>query len=296
MSGHDERLAAELSSYQTPTELREALAAAARPDVHPGQVWRARVPGTSTIVVITGDFVAGSGDVVVATPGQLPPADSDVAHHVVTTTMFRSLTLWPTIRGTLHHRALDILIEHSDITTELARRFRSLPDATTSTVNLFDSGAVLIAELRDDLDRLTSAPAVPVRTATPPPLAPLLPGTASERLALLVTALAVNQHEAMELYRDRRTLTEQQARTLEAAIGADPGTLPSSAGVDPAVALEIEHPRWRAASRRRAARARQDEVTARTDLAREAYALAARESTSTPDWQQRIALLVAGES
>jgi hypothetical protein len=49
-------------------------------------------------------------------------------------------------------------------------------------------------------------------------------------------------------------------------------------------------------ARRRAARTGQDEVSARVSLAADAYALAARESTAEPDWNQRIALLVAGEA
>lgn len=295
MSPSDDRLHHVLSSYQAPAALREALSAADQPDVRAGQIWRACIDGTSLIVLIMSDFAAGAGDVVVATPGEAPPAHSTMEHQRIPTAVFRSLTLWPTVRGTLHHRALDVMIEHSATSTSLAQDLLVAPRVVALNDDPLDPGAELLAELRDDLARLQAAPAVPVRTANPVRLATMLPGTAREQLEQLIEHLDVNQHEAMELHRGRRTLTAEQARTLETAIGVEPGTLPSSAGIDPDLALEIEHPRWRGATRRRAARTGQAEVTARTSLAAEAYALAARESTYDPDWQQRIALLVAGE-
>lgn len=295
MSPSDDRLRHVLSSYQAPAALREALSAADQPDVRAGQIWRARVDGTSVIVLIMSEFTAGAGDVVVATPGEAPPADSTMEHQRVATAVFRSLMLWPTVRGTLHHRTLDVMVEHSATSTALAHRLRAAPRVVALDDDPFDSGAELLAELRDDLARLQAAPAVPVRTADPVRLATMLPGTAREQLEQIIEHLGLNQHEAMELYRGRRTLTAEQACALEIAIGVEPGTLPSSAGIDPDLALEIEHPRWRGATRRRAARTGQTEVAARTSLAAEAYALAARESTDDPDWRQRIALLVAGE-
>lgn len=295
MSPSDERLHGALSAYQAPAALREALAAADRPDVRPGQIWRARVDGTSVMVLIVTEINTGADDVVVATPGEAPPADSAIEHQRLATDVFRALTLWPTVRGILHHRALDVMVEHSATSTRLAQQLRSPSPVVTLDDDPFDPGAELLAELRDDLAQLQAAPAVPVRTAEPIGLAIMLPGTARQQLEQLIEHLGVNQNEAMELHRGRRTLSADQARALEAAIGIEPGTLPSSGGIEPGLALEIEHPRWRDAARRRAARTGQAEVTARTSLAAEAYALAARESTKDPDWQQRIALLVAGE-
>lgn len=295
MSPTDDRLHAVLGGYQTPAALREALAAADRPDVHAGQIWRARVDGTSVTVLIVSQFTAGAGEVIVATPGEAPAADSAIEHQRLATDVFRSLTLWPTVRGTLHHRTLDVMVEHSATSTALAEQLRSTPRVLTLDDDPLDPGAELLAELRDDLARLQAAPAVPVRAADPVRLAMMLPGTAREQLEQLIKHLGVNQHEAMEMHRGRRTLTAEQARALEAAIGLGPGTLPSSGGIAADLALEIEHPRWRDVARRRAARTGQAEVAARTSLAAEAYALAARESTKDPDWQQRIALLVVGE-
>lgn len=296
MSPSDDRLRQVLGSYQAPAPLRKALSAAGRPDVRAGQIWRACTDGTSLVVLIVSNFAAGAGDVVVATPGEAPPADSTVEHQRVATDTFRSLTLWPTVRGPLHHRALDVMIEHSATSTALAHGLRVAARVIVVGDDPFDPGADLVAELRDDLARLQAAPAVPVRTADPARLATVLQGgTAREQLEQIIDSLGVQQNEAMELYRGRRTLTAEQAHVLEAALGMEPGTLPSSAGIDPELALEIEHPRWRDATRRRAARTGQAEVAARTDLAAEAYALAARESTPDPDWQQRLALLVADE-
>jgi hypothetical protein len=272
------------------------LAAADHPEVRTGQIWRARIDGTSLTVLIVSDFVAGSGDVVVATPGEAPPDGSTIEHQHIATDVFQSLTVWPSVQGNLHHRVLDVMIELSATSTALAHNLRSAPRAVVLDEDPLDPGSELVAELRDDLARLQAAPAVPRRTddAVRPGLR--LPGTAREQLEQLIEHLGVNQHEAMELHRGRRTLTAEQARVLEIANGLQPGTVPSSAGVDPGLAVEIEHPRWREATRRRAARTGQDEVTTRIALAAEAYALAARESTKDPDWQQRIALLIAGES
>lgn len=294
MSQRDDRLHAALSAYEAPEPLCEALAVGAHPDVRPGQIWRANIPGVSLMVLIVDDFVTGAGEVVVTTPGESPPPDSAIDYRRVTTEVFRSLTLWPTVRGTLHHRVLDVMVEHSASSTALADQLHPSPHDLGDEYVL-DPGAELLAELRDDLARLQAAPAVPRRTEDTGRQPLVLPGTAREQLELLIAQLGVNQHEAMELHRGRRALTAEQARALEAAIGMEPGTLPSSAGIAPDLAVEIEHPRWRDAARRRAARNAQDEVVARMSLAAEAYALAARESTADPDWRQRIALLVAGE-
>ncbi|MHA6780705.1 hypothetical protein ACVGOW_06865 [Pseudonocardia saturnea] len=295
MSPPDDRLHAVLSGYQAPAAMREALAAADRPDVGAGQIWRARIDGTSLTVLVLSDFTAGVGDIIVATPGEAPPTESTVEHQRVATDVFRSLTLWPTVRCTLHHRALDVMLEHSATSIALAQQLRAAPPVSTVDDDPFDPGAELLTELRDDLARLQAAPAVPTRNADPARRGLTLPGTAREQLEKIIEHLGVNQHEAMELRRGRRTLTAEQARALETAMGLEPGSLPSSAGIDPDLAVDIEHPRWRDAARRRAIRTGQDEVTARTSLAAEAYALAARESTTDPDWHQRIALLVAGE-
>lgn len=295
MSQPDDRLRAVLSGYQAPAALRETLAAANHPDVGAGQIWRARVDGTSITVLILSDFTAGTGDVVVATPGEAPPVESKIEHQRVATDVFRSVTLWPTVRGTLHYRALDLMVEHSVTSIGLAQHLGSTPIVVTLDDDPLDPGAELLAELRDDLIRLQAAPAVPTRTADPGRRTLLLPGTPREQVEQLMEHLGVNLHEAMELHRGRRALTAEQARALETVMGLEAGTLPSSTGTDPDLALEIEHPRWRDAARRRALRTGQDEVSARTSLAAEAYALAARESTKDPDWLQRIALLVAGE-
>jgi hypothetical protein len=246
-------------------------------------------------VLIVSDFSAGSGDVVVTTPGEMPPADSTIEYLRVVTDVFRSLTLWPAIRGPLHHRVLDVMLEHSATSTTLAQRLRSTSSTAVLEEDPLDPGRELVAELRDDLARVQAAPAVPRRAGNAGRAALHLPGTPREQLTLLIEHLGVNQHEAMELHRGRRTLTVEQARHLETALDLEPGVLPSSVGFDPDLALEIEHPRWRDAARRRAARTGQDEVAARISLATEAYALAARENSADPDWHQRIALLVAGE-
>lgn len=295
MSRPDDRLLAVLSGYTAPEKLREALAAADRPDVCAGQIWRARIDGTSLTVLIVSDFAAGSGDVVVATPGEAPPAGSTIEHRRIATDVFRSLTLWPSVQGNLHHRVLDVMVELSTTSTALAHDLRSTSRAVVVNEDPLDPGTELVAELRDDLARLQAAPVVPRRTKDAVRHVLRLPGTVREQLEQLIEHLGVNQHEAMDLHRGRRTLNAEQARVLEIANGLEPGTLTSSAGVDPDLALEIEHPRWREATRRRAAHTGQDEVAARISLAAEAYALAARESTEQPDWHQRIALLVAGE-
>lgn len=296
MSPHDDRLHAALSRYQAPERLREAMAADNRSDISVGQIWRARIDGTALLVLIIGDFIDGSGEVVVATPGEAPPATSQIEHERVLTSIFRSLTLWPTVCGDLHHRVLDVMIEQSDVSTALAVQVRADLPRTVLYEDPFDPGSELVAELRDDLARLQSAPAVPRRTAGLRTRSLALPGSGRQQLELLIESLGVNQNEAMELRRGRRTLTPEQAHVLETTLGMKPGSLPSSAGIDPALALAIEHPRWREATRRRAARTGQDEVSARVSLAADAYALAARESTAEPDWNQRIALLVAGEA
>ena len=289
MSAYQERLSGVLGSYQAPEPLRAALEQQHQPDVAAGQLWRAQIHGTAVLVLIVSEFTQGSGETVVATPGETPPVDSDIDYLLERTDVFRRLTLWPILRGQLHQRVLDKLIEHSDTTTRLSAMLASRETAAEAPVHAHDPGAELIAELRDQFEALQAAPAVPRREASPPRLADLLPGDARTQLTAVMDLLAVPQHQAMELLRGQRELSDEQARALERRYELTTGGLPTAQGIQEDLALEVEHPRWREATRQRAHDLGVSEVEGRTSLAAEAYALAARESTSSPDWRQRLA-------
>lgn len=295
MSEPEDRLSATLSDYRAPDALLHAIDRQEQPDPAAGQLWRAHLEGTALLVLLLEAFADGSDEVVVATPGETPPDGSTVEHLVERTDTFERLTVWPSVRGQMHQRVLDVLIEDSAATRALSASLRTRP-TVEAPVDVLDPGAELLAELRDDLHALQHAPAVPVRRDIPAKLATLLPGDPEAQLRSLIGHLGIGQPAAMELLRGRRELTEAQARTLEHVLGLGSGTLPVAGGLVPALAAEVEHPRWRAAGRQRAQQLGVTEVEARTDLAAEAYALAARESSSTPDWRQRLAIIVAGQT
>jgi hypothetical protein len=295
VSHYDERLRGALSAYRAPQPLLTALAQQQAPDIVAGQVWRASLDGTVVLVLVLEAFTEGAGFVAVATPGEIPPDGSTIEHQVETTEVFRTLTVWPSLRGQLHQRVLDVMLEHSPTTTALAAQLRARMELEHE-VDVTDPGAELLAELRDDFEALQHAPAVPVRREGAPKLAAVLPGGAREQLVELMAQLSVPQQQAMELLRGQRELTAEQTSTLEQAIGFAPGTLPIAGGVEAALAVEVEHPRWREAARQRAHAQGVAEVAGRISLAVDAHALAARESTATPDWRQRLALIVAGDA
>ncbi len=295
MSEHDDRLSAALGAYRAPEPLLAALDRAQQLDIVTGQLWRARTDGAALVVLVLTDFVSGTGEVVVATPGEAPPEGSSADHLVEITRVFRSLTVWPGLRGPLNQRVLDVMLEHSAASTALATSVRS-GRLSTEPLEVTDPGVELVAELHDDFEALQHARAVPVRSADAPALAAQLPGDPREQLTALMQLLAVPQHLAMDLLRGRRELTSDQARTLEQGLELSSGSLPQPDGVELALAVEVEHPRWREAARQRAAQRGVSEAEARTSLAVEAYALAARESGTTPDWRQRLALIVAGDT
>lgn len=296
MSEEKERLSAVLGSYQASEALLTALEQQEQPDPAAGQLWRARVDGTAVLVLVLRAFNHGVGEVVVATPGETPPAGSSVDHLVERTGVFRHLTLWPSLRGQLHQRVLDKMIENSETTLRLSALLASRAHHADAIVDELDPGAELLADLKDEFQTLQDARAVPLREAEPPKLASVLPGDARAQLSLVIRELAVPQQQAMELLRGLRELTRKQAEALEQELGLATGSLPAAGGIQRDLALEVEHPRWREEVRRRARDFGVSEVEGRISLAAEAYALAARESTTTPDWRQRLALIVAGQT
>ncbi|MGN6299656.1 MAG: hypothetical protein ACTHN8_01010 [Angustibacter sp.] len=293
---HEDRLSELLASYRAPEPLLAALEQHEQPDAAAGQLWRARVDRTALLVLVLTEFTGGAGDVVVATPGESPPADSAIDHLVEPTEVFGRLTLWPGLRGRLHQRVLDKLIERSDTTARLSAEVVAHDHDPAVPVAPHDPGAELLAELRDEFQTLQAAPGVPLRAADVPKLASVLPGDARTQLTTVMNRLGVSQQTAMQLLRGLSELTSAQANMLEQELGLPTGSLPATGGLDKDLALEVEHPRWRDAARRRAAHLGVSEFQGRISLAAEAYALAARESTTTPDWRQRLAIIVAGQS
>jgi hypothetical protein len=295
VSENQDRLSAALSAYRAPESLLAARDQQEQPDLAAGQLWRARVEGTAILVLVLGTIGPGVAEVVVATPGETPPAGSSVDHLVERTEVFRSLTLWPSLRGQLHQRVLDQMFESSETTARLSTRLALPTRVGIAPVDVLDPGAELLAELRDELQTLQDAPAVPVRDSHAPKLNTLLPGDGRAQLTLVMEQLALPQQQAMELLRGLRELSQEQAAALEQHLDLAAGSLPAAGGIEKDLALEVEHPRWREAARRRARELGVTEVEGRTSLAAEAYALAARESTAAPDWRQRLALLVADQ-
>jgi len=289
----DDRLRLLTSSYSAPDSLRTALTHHTVPEeLRPGQLWRATWEDTSLLVLIVSHFHDGAGQAVVATIGEEPPTDSQVPVVTFKADTARSVTAWISLQQVLHQRVLEVLIEDSRTSRSAATELWA--NQVKRLIDVFDPGALLEAELRDELNVLALAPGLRVASEHPRALKDLLPGDGGSRLQAVRDLLGVTQNDAMELLRGRNGLTEQQARILEQGLALPHGVLPTAGGLPNDVVMELEHPRWRPQLRALAFKKDLAEREVKEQIGAKAYALAARESSSTPDWRQRIELILRG--
>lgn len=126
------------------------------------------------------------------------------------------------------------------------------------------------------------------------------PETDHEKLSFTLTqvmdALNVPQRQAMNIIRGRQELTAEEIQQLAAHVGSTPDAISAVAEPLPSdLLLELEQPRWRYLVRTEAQTGKTDESDARLSVARQAFALAARQHGEGRDvWRQRLRTIALG--
>ncbi len=244
MSENDARQA--LASAVVYAGLREALSSSSTVElsVSAGQLWRVRLDDVALVVLTLSEPVDSAVEVLVVTVSATPPPDSAVATVLLPSDVLRRAVAWSGVRDRLPLRTFDTRLEASE---PLRTDAENLRRADVPDVDRLDPGALLQAELQDELAALATSPGLPVRDETGVALKDKLPGDGAGKLQLLREALDVPQHEAMALLRGTKDLTSEDAAVVETSFGLDAGTLTATAGFRRDVVVELDQPRHKAA-------------------------------------------------
>lgn len=115
-------------------------------------------------------------------------------------------------------------------------------------------------------------------------------------LTQVMDALNVPQRQAMNIIRGRQELSAEEIQQLAAHVGSTPDAISAVAEPLPNdLLLELEQPRWRHLVRAEALSGKTDETHARHSVARQAFALAARQHGEDRDvWRQRLRTIALG--
>jgi plasmid maintenance system antidote protein VapI len=251
----------------------------ARPDLTPGQLWRARWEDVSVFVVVlrtegsSVDVAPVSLDVELATDSAvlLEPGETDFDVPVA---------VWLELRAAVPERVLE---QYAGTVHLAVDALRKAPQGRPVLTPL-DDRAMEVAVLGDDMDELAAAPA---HDAT---LQELLAPVGLQQLV----ELGVPTQLALALSRGLRPLTPELAAKIAPVAGVTPETLlranpPLSADV----VRDLDSTEGRELVSRLASHRGVPEADARLMAGYGAYALAARETgRGDVDWTARIAAYV----
>lgn len=115
-------------------------------------------------------------------------------------------------------------------------------------------------------------------------------------LTQVMEALDVPQRQATNIIRGRQELLAEEIQQLAAHVGSTPDAISAVAEPLPSdLLLELEQPRWRHLVRTEAQSGKTDEADARHNVARQAFALAARQHGEGRNvWRQRLRTIALG--
>jgi hypothetical protein len=115
-------------------------------------------------------------------------------------------------------------------------------------------------------------------------------------LQQVMDSLKVPQRQAMNIVRGRHQLTSAEAQELAAHIGSTAEAIQAVAEPLPNdLLLELEQPRWRYLIHSEAQKEKTNEIEARLRIARQAFALAARQHGEGEGvWRQRLRTIALG--
>lgn len=272
-------------------------------DVRPGQL-REVIWGRyeATVLVVGVDHEAAE---VTVNPVSLEPGVADANAVVLDggdSPLRGRVAIWPNVNATMSFIVLHDVI--AELPKDVTHRVISGPHSPCAAslghgdsprfgaTPLPGSGAAIaIDELRDSIDELASVR--PQRTRTPK-----AQQTMKFPLSLpaLIDTLGITQAVAMSVIKGQRALTPDQAEAVANVAGVPVADVLAVARPLPDdLERELMEPRWRSVIRARVGA--RDEIEAREELGRSAFALAARDRGSGRElWRQRIQAVLASES
>lgn len=287
----------------TPPLLRSA--AAATPDidssqyqVHSDFLWWARWEGKSVLLLTLNE--PSTPRTVRTAPVTIEPGLEDKDSVVLAAEasgLGLPLTVWIGLAQDVPIRALERPLGRvtADFSwNDLRQRITSPSTGFRAGTNRSESSpsAEKRAELEDLLEDwaegLKPLPSVE-RTQKSPQKTPFT-------LRQVVDALAIPQRQAMDIVRGSHNLTPSEAERLAAFIGSTPAAIMATAEPLPTeLLMEIEQPRWRHLVISEMKPDESDEVLPQLRIARQAFALAARQSGQGQDvWHQRLRTIALG--
>ena len=259
-----------------------------------GQLWRAVLEDVTALVVLIAVDLESVTAVPVSVDGGGEEADAD-AVILGGTVLGVPVTVWAGLRRALPVSVLDRPVDDLGAAV-LSRIADRAPAAEPASTALLDD---VRAELVDDLDLLAeravdTAP-VPAHAGDAPAGAPAAidldavdPADLDEAAARLGVPLPV----VLDLIDGKRPPTPAEADVLREVLGAAPEAAPPSQ----ALVVELAQPRWRNLVRQHRRRRGLSEAAARTALAYDIGAMAARQTGERePSWSDRIRLWAQGE-
>lgn len=279
--------------------------AAATPDidspqyqVHGGFLWLARWEGNSVLLLTLNE--PSTPRTVRAAPVTIEPGLEDkdsVLLAAEVSALGLPLTVWLGLAQDVPIRALERPlggVAANFSSRDLEQGAASLPAGTRIGASRFGSSpsAEKRAELEDLFeDWVQGLKPLPTleRTQKSKPKPPFT-------LRQVVDALEVPQRQAMDIVRGLRSLTPREAGRLAAFIGSTAEKIMATAEPLPTeLLLEIEQPRWRHLVNSELKPDETDETLAQLRIARQAFALAARQSGQGQDvWRQRLRTIALG--
>lgn len=245
-----------------------------------GQMWRAVREDISALVLL----LAVDTETVTVVPLTVEPSDTADTVTLDGTVLGAPVTAWVGLTRTMPMSVLDRPIGH--LGSEVLSRLAGQGTATSLSPEFLTDD--VRAELDDDLTLLAAPPCT---TASSPVLADG-PGITLDLDAIdqsgleeAKVRLVVPLPVVLDLVDGKRPPTPAQAEVLREVFGAAPETLPPPASL----VRELSQPRWRGLIRQHQHRGGSTEDEARSSLAYDVFAMAARQTgDASPSWPDRI--------
>jgi hypothetical protein len=260
-----------------------------------GQLWRAVREDVTALVVL----IAVDVESVTAVPASVDSGDEEADADALVlddTVLGVPVTVWAGLRRALPVSVLDRPLD--DLGAAVLSRIADRASAaeTASPALLVDDVRL---ELADDLELLAEpavdTAAVPADADDGPSRAPAaidLDAVNPEDLDEAAARLEVPLPVVLDLIDGKRPLTPAEAAVLREVLGGAPEAAPPPL----ALVVELAQPRWRSLVRQHRRRRGLTEAAARTALAYDIGAMAARQTGERePSWSDRIRLWAQGE-
>lgn len=266
-------------------------------DIRNNDLWLARWSGATVMLLIISE---STSQTVMAAPVTVEPGLLDqeaVTIEASANTLGIPITVWLGITREVPiqtlERRLGKLPPYALDTAQSTSKTDFLPDTEQHLLHWSSPSAEKKAELEDTLESwLADLKPLPSSTTKTGPTNEKPPFT----LQQVMEALNVPQRKAMNVIRGTFQLSPAETEQLALHTGLPADALSSLAAPLPDELLrELQQPRWRFLIRTEAKKLKTDESEARLAVAREAYALAARQKgEGTNVWRQRLRTIALG--